>query len=773
MSRKKARLDHLSIDLEEFAIVAHYTTSEDDRIHTKKVRLPKDFISTEIPDLAQEVVEKCKYIPNGKVQEVQQLMQEMLAKSKSRSKESAQVQQQLAAKHQQLMRQQPKQQGAPAFTTNLEKILPQANWGDLDEYSDLLYEEKMELKVRGAKCLLRVCLDARNLQLLAKDESLLGVLSRELRENYKKSHDLATAISSIFLCFSAFTVFHSTLGQHQCGDASLRILEYETKRYQIRSQEREHYLQMLQNNPPEEERKRLQKEEKKFQHQVLRQNKLLHTCLHILINLAEDIFIEKKMVNRMLVRMVCQLLDRSMEELLYVALLFLKKLSIFEENKEVMIRDCRVVPRLVQLAHHQSAFIALLALRVLYNLSFDDQILSFSESGELFQQLVDLLKHPPFRQIVLKLLYQFTRDERCKSLLTYHQDCIVMLLQLTVHFPDVRLGQDLVALGINLALHARAAELMVVCQLRSSRGEPEFLWPQVILRLLKTRDPLLCRMVRYCCSHQNVRQLIQTLMSSDQVRMSRWIHELLRASTSQNASTSQESDFLVEVLGLLANMENAGVPWAELCDEEGLIDLLHRQLVVGFAEDDVRLEAVMVVQLVAREGPAHHLLCDKFQLVLTELLSEKQDDDDMVLQLLYTFECMALHDELREILLLEESQLIPSIIDLMRIRTAAPIKHQASRTLDTICTLAAVAAQQGANAAAHVGWRERIAALKFDVHNSAWLNEVRGSNIVDSGGDWGSQYGHLAQWEVEKSLGPALQWDIDAVLRERDWTGEA
>ena len=54
----------------------------------------------------------------------------------------------------------------------------------------------------GAKCILRVCLDPVNLELLANHESLLGVLSRELRENYKKSHDLATAISCIFLCFA-------------------------------------------------------------------------------------------------------------------------------------------------------------------------------------------------------------------------------------------------------------------------------------------------------------------------------------------------------------------------------------------------------------------------------------------------------------------------------------------------------------------------------------------------------------------------------------------
>ncbi len=115
-----------------------------------------------------------------------------------------------------------------------------------------------------------------------------------------------------------------------------------------------------------------------------------------------------------------------MEELLFAALSFLKKLSIFEENKDV-IHDNNTVPRLVALAHHHSAYIALLALRVLYNLSFDDAVIaSLAENGELFQQLVDLLRHPPFRQIVLKLLYQLTRDDRCKNRVEEAGDCGVL-----------------------------------------------------------------------------------------------------------------------------------------------------------------------------------------------------------------------------------------------------------------------------------------------------------------------------------------------------------
>ncbi len=49
--------------------------------------------------------------------------------------------------------------------------------------------------------------------------------------------------------------------------------------------------------------------------------------------------------------------------------------------------------------------IALLSLKVLFNLSFEDSVRSaLAESGELFQQLVDLLKHILCKSIVLVVL---------------------------------------------------------------------------------------------------------------------------------------------------------------------------------------------------------------------------------------------------------------------------------------------------------------------------------------------------------------------------------
>lgn len=93
------------------------------------------------------------------------------------------------------------------------------------------------------------------------------------------------------------------------------------------------------------------------------------------------------------------------------------------------------------------------------------------------------------------------------------------------------------------------------------------------------------------------------LMSSDQIRMSKWAHELVKLSV----QPQQDPELLVEIMGLLANFEPIGsgknqdphgeteLPWGELADH-GILDLLYQCL--RSTEDDLILEAVMVVGLI-------------------------------------------------------------------------------------------------------------------------------------------------------------------------------
>eukprot|EP00927_Polykrikos_kofoidii_P085117 TRINITY_DN9161_c0_g1_i1.p1 TRINITY_DN9161_c0_g1~~TRINITY_DN9161_c0_g1_i1.p1 ORF type:complete len:802 (+),score=184.38 TRINITY_DN9161_c0_g1_i1:126-2531(+) len=734
-TRKKMRLGHIDVDPEQFVLIAAYSTeittldesgnvvSSESQQGSKNIRVPRGLSGPDIPGLAQEVVEKCKYIHASKVPEVERLLHVLMEyeqggggggggggghrerdgdREPSRERRPHTPQ----GKHDNHM-----SKTAPAAPLPVAKrqvpLLPSADVRFIEEYADQLYEDKMELKVAGAKCILRVCTEPANLEILAKHDTLLSVLSRELRESSKKSFELSVVIVCTALCFSHFSQFHPVLSQHGCGGVILQVVEYESQRAQVRKEDMEQRigrLAELQDKATGDDRRQLAKEEKKYKIQLNRQNRLIHVCMMGLLNLAEDIAVERKMVNRKMPSLLVQLLDRTHEDLLLVSLQFLKKLSIFEDNKEAMMSP-ETLSRLVQLAQHSNVRVALLTLRVMYNLSFDEGIrASLVESG-IVKLLVDLLRNPPFRHIVLRLLYHFSMDDRCKSLMAYYQDGMTMLLQLVVHFPEQRVGKDLVALVVNLATHPRAAEVMM------NSG----LFGQVVLRVIQTRDPWLCKVIRHVSSHEDVVQPMYDMLASDSVRMSQWMREFVRMAL----CGIDNPDLLVEVLGTLANMNVPDTPWGELC-ETGLIDLLHRLLVPGFSEDDVVLECVMLIGNMATSlESSQHIAGSRLPQMLQEILIEKCEDEEIVLQLLFTFHCLLIYDEVRDVIL-HDTEIVQCVIRFARAKRKQII-DQAMATLEVVAEHVGDFALKDTEPPA---WAEQVKQFRFEQSNAQWMQYI-------------------------------------------------
>jgi len=80
----------------------------------------------------------------------------------------------------------------------------------------------------------------------------------------------------------------------------------------------------------------VRKEERQLAVMIKRQEKVLFVAFHLLLNLAEDLQIERKMRNRGIIRLLVTMLDRNNPDLLFIVLNFLKKLSIFGDNKNEM-----------------------------------------------------------------------------------------------------------------------------------------------------------------------------------------------------------------------------------------------------------------------------------------------------------------------------------------------------------------------------------------------------------------------------------------------------
>jgi len=251
------------------------------------------------------------------------------------------------------------------------------------------------------------------------------------------------------------------------------VIEFEIKRTEVREKEKEErekdyqldlkkYKQDNPNDYPQYLEKQRKATEKERLHDTIftkKQNKLLFICFYILLNLAEDINTEKKMVKKDLVQMLLAMLSRTNEDLLILAITFLKKLSMFEENIS-LFKDHKLIELSFRCMICTSQNVVLNALRLLFNLSFDKELRDQMLKSGYIPKLIQLLKTPVYRAKTLKLLYHLSVDDRCKSMITY-TDGVSMLMGMTINFPQDILAKELAALMINLSYHPRNVELML------------------------------------------------------------------------------------------------------------------------------------------------------------------------------------------------------------------------------------------------------------------------------------------------------------------------
>lgn len=98
--------------------------------------------------------------------------------------------------------------------------------------------------------------------------------------------------------------------------------------------------------------------------------------LYLLLNLAEDTRTELKMRNKNIVGLLVKVLERDDEELLVLVVSFLKKLSIFLENKNDMVSGdallvtvSNTVKKVIDLSYHNPSNSVLLISTLNYRFS--------------------------------------------------------------------------------------------------------------------------------------------------------------------------------------------------------------------------------------------------------------------------------------------------------------------------------------------------------------------------------------------------------------------
>ena len=146
----------------------------------------------------------------------------------------------------------------------------------------------------------------------------MQALSRVLREDGKRSIDLCTNIISVFFSLSNFSQFHPLIMEQQMGAKTVDIIDLEVKRADHRAKEEGISPGMVAQRAMEARmgKVKLQERERKMLGLVQKQDRLLYMSFYLLLNLAEDVTVERKMKKKNITLYLVKMLDRANVELL-------------------------------------------------------------------------------------------------------------------------------------------------------------------------------------------------------------------------------------------------------------------------------------------------------------------------------------------------------------------------------------------------------------------------------------------------------------------------
>ncbi|KAI0222323.1 Kinesin-associated protein 3 [Lamellibrachia satsuma] len=439
----------------------------------KIIRVKSLNANTDISHLARQIIDKCKLIHPSKILEVEQLLF-YLQNRKENSTGKDDKKQSVSGLR------EPGYEG-----TEIDEV---ANINDIEEYLELLYDDIPE-KVRGTALILQLSRNPDNLEELFENETVVGALARVLREDWRKNTELATNIIYIFFCFSSFTQFHGVISHFKIGSLCMSIVEHEVKKHEMWIEELATKRKILEANKDVQQKKLYDKSMKQVNGLLKKQEQLLRVSFYLLLNLAEDLKVEMKMKNKGVIKMLVLTLDRKNFELLILVVSFLKKLSIFVENKNEM-GELEIIEKLQKLVPCEHEDLLNISLRLLLNLSFDTGLRSKMVKCGMLPKLVSILQNENHYMIVLCILYHISMDDRSKSLFAY-TDCIPIVMKMLLSPIDDQPHLEVVALCINLSANKRCAQL--ICEANGLR--------LLMKHSFKHHDPLFMKMIRNISQH--------------------------------------------------------------------------------------------------------------------------------------------------------------------------------------------------------------------------------------------------------------------------------
>ncbi|KAH8256605.1 hypothetical protein KR026_006062 [Drosophila bipectinata] len=453
----------------------------------------------------------------------------------------------------------------------------------------------------------------------------------------------------------------------------------------------------LDRNDPKVKKEEIDRLNKQLKIFAKKQEQLLRVAFYLLLNMAENVKLEEKMRRKHIVKMLVKALDRQNIDLLMLVSTFLKKLSIVGDNKDEMgsLNIVAKLPRLFQSTHTD---LVQVTLKLVFNLSFDGGLRRKMIGAGYLPMLVMFINDEKHHGIAVKILYHMSLDDKVKAMFT-QTECVQMATDAIILNLNVKVDLDLIALCINLSLNRRNAQIMVEGQRLHSLMD----------RAFKYQDALLMKLLRNLSQHESL-----------QLQFIDYVGDLARILT-----ICDDEAFVVECLGILGNLALTDLDYSQILQNFQLIPWIRQLLVPCSRLDDLVLDTIVYLGTCACDELCALLFCRaKVVISLIELLKAKQEDDEIVLQIIFVFQQILRHESTREYMI-KETESPAYLIDLMHDKNEE-IRKVCDYCLDII-------------AISDTEWAKRIKLEKFRNHNSQWLCMVESQQDQDNEQDYADQ----------------------------------
>ena len=635
----------------------------------------------------------------------------------------------------------------------------------LDEVLERLYDDDAATRAECVAAVAAVAADARNLRLLASHETLPQTLARVLREDGRRSADIAANISATFFALSNASAFHGLILGNRVGDATLRLIDLELRRAADRRTMRARLASPRPRDPRDPrdrddvddvddvdafEARRAATAERK-------RDALLYVAFRTLLNLAEDVAVERKMAKRDVVACLMECVGtRDDVDLLVLCVTFLCKLSVRRENVEDMLRGANVraktpagragatsddvvdgdaaappgdvVSRVARfLADGDTRVPDVLVsatLRLLRNLSFHERARDAMHERALLPRLCVFARREAREDAktredaALAVLYHLSVDEDRRRFFAVARPvsgtalALDALASVSEREFVARRHPILTGLAVNLSADARCAEALA-----GRDGGKPFL--AFLAARARRKDALGLKIARNVARHAgNVADCPSVARA---MRAAAGDRALLRSMLDCFvAEDPPGTDVAIEALGLLADAHRPatreGPDLSGACAAAGVFERVAAYLAPNETEDDAALEAVLFCFAFAvgseNERNARAFVETGIVTRMYELLREKKDDDAFALAVVSAFGAFLGFPETRDVVL-NDTQTVFYLVELLRDECAA-IRDAADAALDVVV-------DEGGEP-----WAVEVRRARFEAHNREWLEACGG-----------------------------------------------